>query len=248
MILIFFFNIIFYSLFLLFSAIAIPLLSLAVFILRLFSSQRIAMKAFRRAISFYGTVIVFVLPRFFIRVYYQDFSEDDGEEGPFIYVANHRSASDAFLMACIPGEIVQVVNTWPFKLPVLGIYARWAGYLSVREMPYEEFESKSIALLESGTSIVAFPEGTRSGDSNMGQFHGALFRVAQKARANIVPLCIMGNEDKPSRGTLMLKPGQIHINRLSSVTWNEYKDMSSFKLKKLVRQLMINHIQNNENK
>ena len=51
----------------------------------------------------------------------------------YIFVCNHRAASDAFLMCVLPVEAVQVVNTWPFHLPVLGRFARMAGYLNIKK-------------------------------------------------------------------------------------------------------------------
>lgn len=240
---IFIYNILFYFLFFLFSFFYIPAGSIYVALVRIMCSHRAAMKCFRRAISLYGYVIVFILPRFFIKVRPRGF---DNSIGPCVYVANHRSASDAFLMAAVPGEIVQVVNKWPFRLPVLGIYAKWAGYLSVREMPYEQFKDECLHLLSRGCSIVAFPEGTRSGDLSMGQFHGAVIRAAQEAKASIVPICIMGNEDKPERGNIVLNPGEIHIHCLDAFTWDKYKAMNPFKLKNHIRSKMIEYIKENE--
>ena len=237
-------NIIFYVLFLVFSAIYIPIVSVFVAMIRILSSQRIALKIFRKAISYYGKMIIFVLPRYFIKVCFKDFSSN--EKGPFVYVINHRASSDAFLLACLDGEIVQVVNKWPFKLPVLGVYAKWAGYLNVREMTFDKFSDSCSNFLGQGCSIAAFPEGTRSGDKTVGQFHGAIFRVAQANQAKIVPVIIMGNEDKPGRGSFNLNAGKIHVHRLPSIGYNDYKGMNSFKLKKYMRNLMSNYIDTNE--
>jgi 1-acyl-sn-glycerol-3-phosphate acyltransferase len=239
-------NIAFYLSFIIFSAIAIPLLTLLVAITALFSSRRKTMKRFRRAISWYGIFIIRVLAFPFVRIHYKDYEKDVPYTGGYIFVCNHRSASDPFLMACLPYEIVQVVNIWPFRIPVLGIYARWAGYLSVREMPFEEFSQKAVGLLRQGISIAVFPEGTRSGGPEMGQFHGAVFRVAIKARCPVVPVCIMGNENIPSRNFVMY-PGTIKIHKLPALCWEDYKDMSPFKLKNRVRELISQHIERIEN-
>jgi len=170
-------NTVFYLFFFLFSAVSIPLFTLFVAFMSIFLSHRRTMKRFRRAISWYGTVVIRVLPFPFVRICYKDCGDDD-IAGPYIFICNHQSASDPFLIACLPYEVVQVVNIWPFRIPVLGRFARWAGYLSVNEMPFDEFSRKSIELLRQGVSIVSFPEGTRSGSKMMGPFHGSIFRVA----------------------------------------------------------------------
>ena len=239
------FNIWFYLLSIVYTAAAILLFFPYVAFFRIFISHRRALKTFRRSISISGKGIIYLLVYPYIRVKYRDLTNAD-EEGPFVFVCNHRSSSDPFLMACLPGEIVQVVNIWPFRLPVLGVTARLAGYLSVREMPFEEFMLKAKTLLEQGVSIAAFPEGTRSGTKAVGNFHGAIFRVCLETGVSIVPVCIMGNEDKPPRSSLMLRPGVIKVHRLPSLTMENYKDMSPFKMKNTVRRVIMDHIEREE--
>ncbi len=235
------FNILFYFLFFLYSAFAIPALTLLVAYFSLFMSHLNTMKWFRRAISWYGMVAIKVLPFPLIRIYYKDYAKNP-EPGPYIFVCNHRSASDPFLMACLPYELIQVVKIWPFRLPVLGIYARWAGYLSINEMPFKQFSKQAVKLLKQGVSIIVFPEGTRSGGKSMGQFHGSIFRVAIEAKCPIVPVCISGNENIPPRGSFLLRPGKIKIHKLPAIKWEEFKDVKPFKLKNMVRSIISKEV------
>jgi 1-acyl-sn-glycerol-3-phosphate acyltransferase len=239
------FSIVFYAMALIYSAVAIPLLALFVALWRPFCGQRKAMKLFRLCIKAYARGIISVLALPGVRLRVQKHA-GPGEREPFVYVCNHRSASDAFLTALFPGEGVHVVNKWPFRLPVLGPLARWAGYLSVREMAFDEFKAKVVRLLEEGVSIVAFPEGTRSGSREVGQFHGAVFRACMAAGSTIAPVCIMGNEDKPRRGSLLLHPGEVHVHRLPGVGPDQYEEMTAFALKNHVRGLIENHIEKTE--
>ena len=230
-------NATFYVSFLLFSVVAIPCLSLFVAAASLLLSRRATLRRFRRAISWYGWVIIHILPFPLIRVRYRDCSARKAP-GPYLFVCNHRSASDPFLMACLPHEVVQVVKAWPMHLPVLGWFARGAGYLSINEIAVEEFFAKAAKLLADGVSIASFPEGTRSGDRRMGTFHGTVFRLALNTRAPIVPLCISGNERIPPRGSLALQSGTIRIHRLTAIEWQDYKDLSPFALKTHVQETM----------
>jgi len=230
-------NISFYILFLLFSAIAIPLLSLAGLLCWTVAPMRIVMRGFRRAISLYGW-IVHVLPYPLIRIDYVD-TEPTTNRGPLIFVCNHRSSSDPFLLWCLPFEFVQVAKDWPFRLPVLGRYARWAGYLSVTEMPFEEFSRRASRLIANDVCLVGFPEGTRSGSPRMGNFHSALFRVAMETRCAIVPVCISGTEHVPRRGSLLLRPTVIRIRKLAAILPTEFSDMNAFQLKNRVRSAMV---------
>ena len=198
-------NVYFYSFFILVSSIVIPTLTLFVAVSRLFLSHRETMKRFRRAISWYGKIIA-AMPYPFIRLRYEDRGKS-GAEGPCIFVCNHRAASDAFLMCVLPNECVQIVNVWPFRIPVLGLYAKFSGYLNIRMMSHEQFMGKAKNLLSEGVSIIFFPEGTRSASRTMGNFHGAAFRLALESKAAVVPLCISGNEDIPPKGSLLSASG-----------------------------------------
>lgn len=242
---VFIYSMVFYLLFAGYSLAAIPVMSLIVIFFGPFLGYRSTMKRFRRAISYYGWVIINILPLGLIKIDYKDLETGD-KKGPFIFVANHRSASDPFLVACLPYECIQVVNTWPFRLPIFGRFASWAGYLSVKELSFEEFSLRAAKLLSQGVSIIAFPEGTRSGSKQMGQFHGAIFRVAMKTKIPVAPISIIGNEKTPLKGSFLLNPSVIKIRRLKAVRVQEYSDWSAFKFKNYVRGLINDNIQRQE--
>jgi 1-acyl-sn-glycerol-3-phosphate acyltransferase len=225
-------NLYFYTFFILLSSIVIPALTVFVAISRLFTSHRRTMQRFRRAISWYGKIIT-AIPYPFIRLRYEDRAKD-GPGEPFIFVSNHRAASDAFLMCVLPHVCVQIVNIWPFKIPVLGLYAKFSGYLNIRMMSHEQFMEKATKLLTDQASIIFFPEGTRSASRKMGSFHSAAFRLALETKTPVVPLCIAGNENIPPKGSLLLRPGTIRVRRLPAITWDEYKDLSAFAFKNRV--------------
>jgi 1-acyl-sn-glycerol-3-phosphate acyltransferase len=187
----------------------------------------------RRSISHYGSLVL-KLGWPLVKVRYVDHAPD--ESPPFIFVSNHRSASDAFLMGCLPFELVQVLNNWPARLPVVGPVAWIAGYLKVRKMSPEAFIQKGTRLLTDGVCIVTFPEGTRSSSRSLGSFHGSAFRLALHSGAPIVPLAITGTENIPKRGSVVLHPGRITVSKLPSITHEQYKDLDAYKLKMLVRE------------
>src|SRR5512141_2288320 len=94
------FNVYCYSLVVAASLTVIPLLTVIVSLLGVFSKRRTTMKRFRRGISWYGRIVT-AIPYPFIKLRYEDHSAR-GESGPYIFVSNHRSASDAFLMCVLP--------------------------------------------------------------------------------------------------------------------------------------------------
>jgi 1-acyl-sn-glycerol-3-phosphate acyltransferase len=230
------FSCLFYPLLAAYTLLAVPLLALGVAAGAPFATHRENMRRFRRMISWYGNGIIRGLARPLVRIRYESPARTPGIAR--IFVANHVAASDPFLMAVLPEEVVQVVNLWPFKLPVWGRFARWAGYLNIRAMAPDAFQARAARLLAEGVSIVAFPEGTRAGTKPMGPFHGALFRLALATRAPLVPMCIAGNARTPARDSLLLEPATIRIRCLPELPWEQFGSRSPFQLKNHVRLLI----------
>jgi len=240
------FSLWFYPLFIVYTIAASLVFLVRVTLVRCFCSYRETLRVLRSSITLYGKGVVYLLVYPYIRVKYRDLSGETPGSGPHVVVCNHRSSSDPFLMACLSMELVQVVNVWPFRLPILGVVARLAGYLSVREMSFEEFSSKAGRLLEEGVSIVVFPEGTRSRSKMVGQFHSGVFRLCLEAHVPISPVCIMGSEDKPRRSSLLLHPGVVEVHRLPAITEQEYRGLTAFKLKNMVRRILMEYMEREE--
>lgn len=195
----------------------------------------------RWIILVYGCVVIRVLAFPFVRIEFRD-QEKERKRDACVYVCNHRSSSDGFLMALLKIEAVQVVNNWPFKIPIIGWVARLAGYLSVRTMRFEDFLDRGCQLLKEGVSLIAFPEGSRSPDTEVRQFNGAVFRVAQAAGVPVVPVCLSGNQMIPEKNTGILNPGKITVHKLPAVTRENYQDWSPFKLKNRVREIIQSEV------
>lgn len=230
-------NIYIYIIIILFTVIIAPFVTVFVVLFKIFSPNRIFLRLLRRFISWYGLIIIKCLLFPFIRVKFTD-SKSNDNINPCIFICNHRSSSDPYLLSFLPYEIVQVVNDWPFRIPVLGFMAKFAGYISIKDIERGDFTTMAGNLLEQGVCIAGFPEGTRSGSNKMGQFYGSLFRLALEVKYPIVPICIVGNERIPTRD-FVLHSGTISVRKLPAIRYDQYKDMSPFKLKNYVRDIIV---------
>ena len=193
----------------------------------------------RRSISRYGQFITHCgWP--LATVKYVDFAPH--EQPPFVFIANHRSSSDPFLMSVLPVEAVQVLNIWPQRIPLVGFLSTMAGYLKVRQIPLEEFMTLGSRLLEQGVSIIAFPEGTRSGSRQMGQFHGVAFRLAQRTGAKICPLAISGNEAHAAAPVAAAASGPDRDRQAAVSVAQDYQDVNPYVLKNRVRRTIQDYL------
>lgn len=235
------FALLFYPILTIYTIVSVTVMTLYMIVTAPFFSHVKNMQRFRRLINIYGYGIIHGLARPMGPVIYKAAPRDT--KTAKLIVSNHISASDPFLVACLPEVLVQVVNVWPFKLPIWGVFARWSGYLNVRQMEPDAFVEACAGLLREGTSIVAFPEGTRAGERPMGPFHSVIFRVALATKVPIVPMCIYGNAHAPARGSLLLEPSTVRVHCLSEVTWETYQSMTPFQLKNHVRDLIQQEVE-----
>jgi 1-acyl-sn-glycerol-3-phosphate acyltransferase len=230
------FNIVFFLQFFLYSVIFIFILAFYLIIPIPFCDSQKNKSRTRNTIKIYGKWILHLAIYPYVRVIYKDYSNNSSIPG--IFISNHRSASDPYLMALLNTELVQIVNKWPFKIPFYGYFAKKAEYISVHDLTYDELLTECSNQLSNGVAIAAFPEGTRSGNSTVGTFNGSMFRVAIENKCPIYPICIIGNEAIPARN-FSVKPGKIIVHKLKPLLWNDYKNMSAFHLKKHVRNIII---------
>jgi len=235
------FAFVFYPILVIYTLVSVVVLALYMVFTAPFFSHVKNMYRFRWLVRQYGVVIIRVLVRPICPIIYQAAPRDP--KTAKIVVANHVSASDPYLTGCLPEVFVQVVNTWPFKLPILGAFARWSGYVDIKKLTPEAFLEICTKLLREGTTIVAFPEGTRAGEGPMGPFHSSIFRVALATRVPIVPMCIYGNARSPARGSLIVEPATIRVHCLPEVTWDIYRSMSPFQLKNYLRDLIHQEVE-----
>lgn len=138
-------------------------------------------------------------------------------EPPCIFMCNHQSALDIYsLLARMPLSFRWVAKRQLFSIPFLGWAMKKAGYISLdRENPREAIKAINIAAekIKAGTSLIIFPEGTRSINGKLLPFKKGVFSLAVRAAVPVVPLGIKGSSILQPKGSLIpLKKGVIYIN------------------------------------
>jgi 1-acyl-sn-glycerol-3-phosphate acyltransferase len=89
-----------------------------------------------------------------------------------------------------------------------------AGYIPVkrtnRKQSYQAFLS-TLDAIKAGSSVVVFPEGTRSEDGNIGIFKKGSQLLAQRANVPMVPVTIIGTRDIIRKGSMIIYPKVVRI-------------------------------------
>jgi 1-acyl-sn-glycerol-3-phosphate acyltransferase len=134
---------------------------------------------------------------------------------PSIYMCNHQGTFDIFtLLAYLPVQFRWVAKVGIFRIPIMGWAMSTAGYISLdRSKRKRAYQGMEIAAqkIKGGTSVVIFPEGSRSFDGALQPFMNGGFTLALKAGAPIVPITIDGSWHIMPRTTLRIKKGNIQL-------------------------------------
>ena len=133
----------------------------------------------------------------------------------YVFLANHQSLFDIpVLLATSPGQLRMMAKRTLFLIPIFGWALKAGGFISVdradRSTATQSF-SLAFARLREGTSVLLFPEGTRSLDDTLLPFQRGGFLLAMKSGLPIVPVGIRGSRAVQSRGSFAIHPGTVAV-------------------------------------
>lgn len=135
---------------------------------------------------------------------------------PVLFLSNHQGAFDILaLQSVLPVQFRWVAKKSLFKVPFVGWSMRLAGYISIdRENPAEAMKSmeEAAAKMDSGSSVVIFPEGTRSETGSLLPFKRGAFMLAKKCGRPIVPVAINGTGGILKKGGFIVNPMRVAIS------------------------------------
>jgi 1-acyl-sn-glycerol-3-phosphate acyltransferase len=146
-----------------------------------------------RILNWQSWILVWLLPIWKVRV---EGREKALKGTAYVIISNHQSILDILLVNCLRYRFKWVSKIENLKMPVLGWYLRMADYIIINrgnKESKEEMMQKSYQCLKSGTSIMMFPEGTRSADREIGFFKRGAFQLAIEANKPILPILIDGS-------------------------------------------------------
>ncbi|HQZ85288.1 MAG TPA: lysophospholipid acyltransferase family protein [Actinomycetota bacterium] len=161
----------------------------------------------------------------------------------YMLVANHLSLLDILVLFRLFRDFKWVSKAEIFKVPVVG----WNMSLN-RYIPLKRGDRDSVVemmencrqTLGQGSSIMMFPEGTRSKTSEMRAFKTGAFELARQAEVPVVPIVIRGTSDAlPKHGFVLQGRHHISVTVLPAVPVTEVTAMDTESLTAHTRQLII---------
>jgi 1-acyl-sn-glycerol-3-phosphate acyltransferase len=146
--------------------------------------------------------------------------------GPCIVVANHGSAMDSVLLMGLPagvGDGRVWSKGWPFRVPLLGWVMRLSGHLFVEDF---NILPDAQSCLGDGTSLLVFPESSRTRTGKLGRFRDGAFLLSVRTGRPIVPVAIHGAHDCFPPGQPWIFGPPLRVEPLG-VLWPKGNDLKS---------------------
>ncbi|MBN2080458.1 MAG: 1-acyl-sn-glycerol-3-phosphate acyltransferase [Spirochaetes bacterium] len=129
----------------------------------------------------------------------------------YVVVANHQSQYDIFVIyGWLPIDFRWVMKIELRKVPILGYYCYKAGHIFI-DRSNREASIRTIneakAKITNGTSVLFFPEGTRSETGQLIEFKKGAFKFALDMGLPVLPITIIGTREILPDNSIGLFPG-----------------------------------------
>ena len=133
-----------------------------------------------------------------------------------IFICNHVNIFDPFVVySAIPQFFRGFELESHFKIPIYGWMMGRFGNIPVPNAPSREgletMTKRAKAALDSGISLIAFPEAGRTRDGHVQALKKGIFNLAHKFGIPIVPVSMAGSYQFFQTGNWMLYPGKITV-------------------------------------
>lgn len=161
-------------------------------------------RALHQFTCFWGSLYTWVNPLWPVTV---EGRERIDKDQTYVMVANHLSLLDILMLFRLFRHFTWVSKIENFKIPLIGWNMCLNGYIPLRRGDSESIAAMMVVAeeeLRSGSSVMMFPEGTRSRDGEMRPFKPGAFELARRTGLPLLPILIEGSDSAlPCRGFVL---------------------------------------------
>jgi 1-acyl-sn-glycerol-3-phosphate acyltransferase len=147
-----------------------------------------------------------------------------------VMVANHLSLLDILVLFRLFSHFKWVSKLENFRVPLIGWNMRLNRYIPLRRgdrVSVYQMMRLCEETLAGGSSIMMFPEGTRSPHGRLRRFKTGAFELAKKTGSPIQPIVIRGTADAlPKRGFVLQGRHPISLTVLDAIAPERFADLS----------------------
>jgi 1-acyl-sn-glycerol-3-phosphate acyltransferase len=165
---------------------------------------------------------------------------DDHET--YVMISNHQSILDILALYSLYKHFKWVSKIENFRLPFVGWNMSLNRYIRLDRSSSKSFlkmmrdAEKS---LNQGSSVMIFPEGTRSLTNEFRNFKEGAFHLALRSKKPILPIVLNGTGDAaPKKGFVFRKNRKMRVRVLDPIPYNEFSNLSAAELSLKMNTLM----------
>jgi len=200
-----------------------------------FDRRRWAMHKFT---SLWASLYTLLNPAWPVRIHGRDRMY---ETGPSVIVANHLSLVDILVLFRLQSHFKWVSKHENFSVPVIGWNMTLCGYIPLRRENARSIRTmmqQCDEAISGGSSVVMFPEGTRSSTGRLRSFKPGAFEIAKRNGVPIQPIVVRGTGDAlPKRGFVLQGRHPISIEVLASIPPSEVDKLEPVEMMDQVREI-----------
>jgi 1-acyl-sn-glycerol-3-phosphate acyltransferase len=137
-----------------------------------------------------------------------------------VFVANHVSWFDVFVLAAHLRWFKFVAKAELFRIPLFGPAMRYAGMIAIDRKNQKSAHGsiqEAATRIHEGASVILFPEGTRGRSYALRPFKKGAFVLAIEAQAPVVPVAIHGSIEVQPKGAIRVHAGRIDVHFLPPI-------------------------------
>ena len=131
------------------------------------------------------------------------------------------------VMVALNGKVNIVFKKELTWVPIWGWALRFGHFIMIdRSNPRDAMASieRAVQTIQSGQSVILFPEGTRTGNGKLQPFKRGAFTLAAKSGVPVVPMTINNTFGIMPKGSLIVKRADIIVILEKPIPANEIKN------------------------
>ena len=202
------------------------------------------LKILHKFSCFWGAQYIWVNPMWSLKI---EHKERFNDRQAHIMVCNHQSLVDIIVVYSLFKHFKWTSKVENFKLPFVGWVLSFNNSIPVyrgAHDAYIKFAARAIKELNAHSSIIMFPEGTRSQTGKLGRFKDGAFKLAHDAKVSILPMVIHGTSAAvPKKGWMIKGKQKLILRVLDPVHYNSYKHITVKETSDMIRNIIHSELE-----
>ncbi|MEI7490491.1 MAG: lysophospholipid acyltransferase family protein [Bacteroidota bacterium] len=166
----------------------------------------------------------------------------------YVIVSNHQSGADIIVLFLLWNNYKWVAKRSLYNFPFIG-WNMWLNrYIVIdrgKKSSMVKMMNDAAKTLRSGSSVMIFPEGTRSKDGRLQPFKTGAFHLALETGRPILPVVITGTSMAIRKGGFLVnKNHDIQAKVLTPIPYASFKGMEPRDVTRMVYEIMLKESEN----